>query len=168
MIKKLLSLTLLMSMSQITASAEEWKPVDGHLLTRWAQDVDPKAPWPEYPRPKMVRENWVNLNGLWDYAIVPAEAQLNQILSPLTQGGDGQILVPFCAESALSGVGKRVMRENSLWYHRNFEVPADLKDERMLLHFGAVDWECTVWVNGTRSATTRAATILSTSISPMR
>ena len=137
-----------MSLSQAATTADEWKPVEGHLLTRWAQDVDPKAPWPEYPRPKMVRENWMNLNGLWDYAIVPAEAQLSQMLRPLTRGGDGQILVPFCAESALSGVGKRVMRENSLWYHRSFEVPADFKDERMLLHFGAVDWECTVWVNG--------------------
>ena len=137
-----------MSLSQAATPADEWKPVEGHLLTRWAQDVDPKAPWPEYPRPKMVRENWMNLNGLWDYAIVPAEAQLSQMLRPLTRGGDGQILVPFCAESALSGVGKRVMRENSLWYHRSFEVPADFKDERMLLHFGAVDWECTVWVNG--------------------
>jgi hypothetical protein len=137
-----------MGLSQFVNAAEDWQPVEGHLLTRWAQDVDPQAPWPEYPRPKMVREDWLNLNGLWDYAIVPAESTLSQMLNPLTEGGDGKILVPFCAESALSGVGKRVMRENSLWYHRQFEVPAALKEDRMLLHFGAVDWECTVWVNG--------------------
>ena len=73
MIKKILLVTSLMGLSQFVNAAEDWQPVEGHLLTRWAQDVDPQAPWPEYPRPKMVREDWLNLNGLWDYAIVPAE-----------------------------------------------------------------------------------------------
>jgi len=148
MIKKLLFFTMLMNLNQIAALANEWKPVEGHLLTRWAEQVDPQSPWPEYPRPKMVRESWMNLNGLWEYAIVPENLKFESLLKKLTDGGDGKILVPFCAESALSGVGKRVMRENSIWYHRTFKIPEKSKDERLLLHFGAVDWDCTVWVNG--------------------
>ena len=90
----------------------DWHPVQGHLMTRWAKDVDADKPWPEYPRPKMVREDWLNLNGLWDYAIGPKDAHLAEF------GGD-KILVPFCAESALSGVGKAVGQEQTLWYRRN-------------------------------------------------
>ena len=133
-------------------AAGEWQPVEGHLLTRWAAEVDPETPWPEYPRPKMVRADWLNLNGLWDYAIRPQEASYDQVMPGLEAGGDGDILVPFCAESALSGVGKRVRRENALWYRRTFDLPSAWS-ERVLLHFGAVDWECTVWVNGTKVGT---------------
>ncbi len=121
-----------------------WKPVEGKIMTRWAKDVDPKNPWPEYPRPTMVREKWQNLNGLWDYAILPTDK---------TAGGaepDGQILVPFPVESALSGVGKRVAATETLLYSRTFTAPADWRTngQRVLLHFGAVDWHATVTVNG--------------------
>ncbi|MBP5620446.1 MAG: hypothetical protein J6X44_00370, partial [Thermoguttaceae bacterium] len=95
----------------------DWKPVDGILLSKFAQDVDPAKPLPEYPRPQMVRADWVNLNGMWDYAIVPVGEKFEKT--------DGQILVPFCAESALSGVGKTVGKENNLWYKKEFEVPAE-------------------------------------------
>ena len=130
-------------------AGEAWTPVEGHLLTRWASEVDPSNPWPDYPRPKMVRADWLNLNGLWDYAIRPQEVSYGEVMPELEAGGDGEILVPFCAESALSGVGKRVRRENALWYRRTFDLPSAW-NERVLLHFGAVDWECTVWVNGTK------------------
>ena len=122
--------------------AAGWKPVPGKLMTRWAKDVSPDKVHPEYPRPQMVRQRWQNLNGLWDYAIKPkAEAK--------PAGFDGKILVPFPVESALSGVAKQVGPDNKLWYRRSFTVPADWRTngQRLLLHFGAVDWDTTVYVN---------------------
>ena len=125
----------------VSFAAEEWKPVPGHLMTRWAHDVKPQQPLPEYPRPQMVRREWMNLNGLWDYAIGPQEGG-----PPETYAG--RILVPFPIESALSGVSRVLMPTNRLWYHRTFKAP-DLKHhQRLLLHFGAVDWEMKAWVNG--------------------
>ncbi|MGD9635765.1 MAG: sugar-binding domain-containing protein [Pirellulales bacterium] len=124
-----------------TTAAAEWQPVEGRLMTRWAKDVSPDKAWPEYPRPQMVRQDWANLNGLWDYAIVArSEGQPAK--------WDGKILVPFAVESALSGVGKPVTPEQRLWYHRTFAAPKLADGNRLLLHFGAVDWQCKVWVNG--------------------
>jgi hypothetical protein len=122
-----------------------WKPAEGPLMTQWAKDVSSENAHPEYPRPQMVRKDWLNLNGLWDYAIKPKD-----VTKP--DSFDGQILVPFPIESALSGVMKPVGPDNRLWYRRTFTVPekwnwsADKK--RMLLHFGAVDWDATIWING--------------------
>ena len=110
-------------------------------MTHWAKDVSPENVWPEYPRPQMVRERWVNLNGLWQYAIRTQD-------SAEPSAWDGQILVPFAAESALSGVMKTVKPDQRLWYRRTFAKPHVKDRERVLLHFGAVDWDCTVWVNG--------------------
>jgi hypothetical protein len=118
-----------------------WQPAPGPLLTRWARDVSPDRVHPEYPRPQMVRKRWQNLNGLWDYAITARDAA-----RPTEWAG--QILVPFPIESALSGVMKRVSENERLWYRRAFKLPAAWKDQRVLLHFGAVDWQATVWVNG--------------------
>ena len=108
------------------------------LRTHW-QPATP-LPLPEYPRPQMVRPNWVNLNGWWDYAILPKE-------DPQPDTFDGQILVPYAVESALSGVQKPLLPTQRLWYQRKFSRP-DSADERTLLHFGAVDYECDVWLNG--------------------
>jgi hypothetical protein len=121
--------------------AAEWKPVEGKLMTRWAKDVSPDKAWPEYPRPQMVRKDWTNLNGLWDYAITARDAG-----QPTKW--DGEILVPFAVESALSGVGKAVQPDQKLWYRRTFEAKKPADGGRLLLHFGAVDWQCAVWVNG--------------------
>ena len=118
-----------------------WKPADGPLMTRWAKEVSPENAHPEYPRPQMVREDWLNLNGLWGYAIRPKN-------EPCPARFDGQILVPFPAESALSGVMKAVGEEKRLWYRRTFKIPQPWTGRRILLHFGAVDWEAKVWVNG--------------------
>ena len=126
----------------------DWKPAQGPLLTRWAKDVHPDRVHPEYPRPQMVREHWLNLNGLWDYAIRPRKEGRPEKFSP-----DGQILVPFPVESALSGVMKQVGPDNRLWYRRTFTVPdrwAKAVGGNVLLHFGAVDWETQVWVNGVK------------------
>ena len=124
------------------ADAAQWKPVEGNLMTKWAGDVDPRAPLPEYPRPQMVRDQWQNLNGLWDYVVDEREPQRG--LRPY----DGKILVPFCIESALSGVKKALPPDHVLWYQREFELPHDWKGQRILLHFGAVDWQTEVFVNG--------------------
>ena len=119
-----------------------WKPVEGKLLSRFARDVSPASPLPEYPRPQLVRSAWLSLNGLWQYAIRPKDAE-----GP-GAAFDGTILVPFAPESSLSGVGKMVGPDNRLWYRRTFRVPEEWTGRRVLLHFGAVDWEATVWVNG--------------------
>ena len=111
------------------------------LQSKWASDIDISAPLPEYPRPQMVREAWVNLNGLWDYTILDNHGDF-------PANYEGEILVPFAIESTLSGVKKRISENETLWYRRFFSVPKKWKDQRILLHFGAVDWEATVYVNG--------------------
>ena len=118
----------------------QWKPVEGNIMTPWAERIDPSAIHQEYPRPQMVRSQWANLNGLWDYAITPLGSE--------TFSSEGKILVPFAVESALSGEGRRVGDENELWYERTFSVPSSWKGKNVLLHFGAVDWQTDVWVNG--------------------
>jgi hypothetical protein len=110
-------------------------------MTRWAKQVSPDNVHPEYPRPQIVRKNWLNLNGLWEYAIRPKDEQRPRKF-------DGQILVPFPVESALSGVMKPVGEKSRLWYRRTFEIPRSWRGRRVLLHFGAVDWDTTAWVNG--------------------
>jgi hypothetical protein len=124
-----------------TEPATEWKPVGGRIMTRWAAEVKPGLVLPEYPRPQLVREEWLSLNGSWDYAIVAKDAGRPAVW-------DGKILVPFAVESALSGVGKPVGAEKELWYRRTIKVPKRWRGGRILLHFGAVDWESTVWING--------------------
>ena len=119
----------------------EWKPEGDQIMTRWVKDIDPKNPLPEYPRPQLKRSNWINLNGLWNYAI---RAKGEQMDGPF----DGKILVPFPIESALSGVNKELRPKQKLWYQRSFIIPEKWKGMKVLLHFGAVDWETTVWING--------------------
>ncbi|OWK40519.1 glycoside hydrolase family 2 protein [Fimbriiglobus ruber] len=119
----------------------DWKPAPTPLTTKWGKQVTPDNVWKEYPRPQLVRKEWQNLNGLWDYAITPKSGDK-------PDKWDGQILVPFCVESSLSGVGKTVTKDQYLWYHRAVEVPAGWKDQRVLLNFGAVDYETAVFVNG--------------------
>jgi hypothetical protein len=123
------------------AAAADWQPAEGPLKTRWAKDVSPRNAHPEYPRPQMVRKEWLNLNGLWDFAITPKDAT--------PQSFDTQILVPFPVESALSGVMKRVSENDRLWYHRSFVIPPSWHGRRVLLYFGAVDFETSVRVNST-------------------
>ncbi|MDR0901215.1 MAG: hypothetical protein LBM92_00400, partial [Opitutaceae bacterium] len=124
-----------------TTPATAWSPAGDRIKTPWAAEVSPGNVLPEYPRPRLVRPDWQNLNGLWDFAILPKERGEPAVF-------DGKILVPFPAESSLSGVGRRVGAENELWYRREFTVPAAWRGRNVLLHFGAVDWRADVLVNG--------------------
>ncbi|MCD7937556.1 MAG: beta-galactosidase [Tannerellaceae bacterium] len=118
----------------------QWSPVGDKLKTPWADQVDPNNVLPEYPRPQMERPEWVNLNGLWQYAIAPkGQAEPTAF--------DGQILVPFAIESSLSGVQKEVGDANELWYKRDFTVPSSWRNRSIKLNFGAVDWRADVFVN---------------------
>jgi len=127
-------------------SQAQWKPAGDNIKTSWAEEIDPENVLPEYPRPIMEREEWKNLNGLWQYAITPVQ-------NAFPSAFDGQILVPFAIESSLSGVQKRVGEENVLWYQRTFDVPASWSDKKVLLHFGAVDWKTDIWVNDIKVGT---------------
>jgi beta-galactosidase/beta-glucuronidase len=115
------------------------------LQTRWAGQVKRDAVLPEYPRPQMVRRQWQNLNGEWEYAVSAGAAGRPAAF-------DGRVLVPFALESQLSGAGVRVAPGQRLWYRRTFTAPAVPQGQRLLLHFGAVDWEAVVFVNGQQIA----------------
>lgn len=150
----LLFIGLLLAPGLLTAQSASWQPVEGPLTTPWTNDVTPQNVHNEYPRPQMTRDKWQNLNGLWTYKITPALQNTLTDAGMLSQSkGDGEILVPFPIESSLSGVKKSLLPEQKLWYQRTFIVPASWKDQRVLLHFGAVDWKTNVWVNGKKVGT---------------
>ncbi|MBA3937105.1 MAG: glycoside hydrolase family 2 [Planctomycetes bacterium] len=121
-------------------AAHAWAPKHAALMTRWAAQVDPKAPLPEYPRPQMARAEWQNLNGIWQFQ--PGAAG---DATPTGKTLSSEILVPYPVESALSGVMEHHER---LWYRRTFTVPAAWKGRQVMLNFGAVDYEAQVFVNG--------------------
>ena len=138
--KKVYVSILAMAAALAPFAAGAWTPAGDHISTSWAADVNPEKPWNVYPRPIMERTAWENLNGLWQYAIVPqADAEPAQ--------WQGEILVPYAVESSLSGVGKNVKNNEALWYNRTFTVPAAWKGKDVMLNFDAVDWACDVWVN---------------------
>lgn len=149
--KRVFLLILLVCLSQLSfvqAQNSGWKIVEGKITSPWAEKVNASAPLPEYPRPQMVRESWQNLNGLWDYTIEPKTEQEN-----VPASFKGKILVPYPIESALSGVGKTVGKDSVLWYRSSIDLPAKLRKQNVLLHFGAVDWLCDVFVNGKKVGT---------------
>jgi hypothetical protein len=153
--RRLLSAALVVFTVMFPACAKKkevpaWNPVAGRLMTRWAAEVRPDNALPEYPRPQLVRAEWLNLNGLWEYTILPADAA-----GP--EKYDGYLLVPYPVESALSGVGKAVGKEKRLWYRTTFRTPKKWKGRRLLLNFEAVDWETRVLVNGREAGTHKGA-----------
>ena len=110
------------------------------LLTKWGEALDRDRPLPEYPRPQLRRESFLNLNGVWDCAFTRENAEPYEY--------DGEMVVPFAPESGLSGVGRALMPGEYLWYRRCFELPEGFNAGRVLLHFGAVDQCARVWLNG--------------------
>jgi len=126
-------------------SARAQTPSGGSLATRWAKLVSPANALPDYPRPQMTRARWQSLNGSWDYGLTDSAA------TAPPAAYDGKILVPYPYEAPLSGVGKASPVTQRLWYRRTFTVPAAWRTnrQRVLLHFGAVNWDSTVSVNGT-------------------
>jgi len=121
-------------------SFAQWKPVGDNIASKWRDKVNPDNAWKEYPRPQLVRSEWKNINGLWDYTILPKG-------KPMPDSWDGKILVPYCVESSLSGVGKALNPDQELWYNLEVKIPDGWKGRYIKLHFGAVDYKTTVYVN---------------------
>jgi hypothetical protein len=117
-----------------------WQPKTSPLSTPWTAAVSPTQVLPEYPRPQLVRSRWLNLNGEWQF-----ENAIEGETPPVGQNLEEAILVPFPIESALSGI---MRDQDRMWYRRTFTIPTEWAGERVLLNFGAVDWEATVYVNG--------------------
>jgi len=134
------TLLLLVAIFYVTCTFSQWAPAGDKIKTQWAEKIDPQNVLPEYPRPILERGDWQNLNGLWDYAILPlGKAEPTAF--------DGKILVPFAVESSLSGVMKEVGKDKELWYKRTFTVPSAWRNRNIILHFGAVDWKADVYLN---------------------
>lgn len=145
-------LLLLIAMVIISCESKEeaftWKPADGPLFTPWAEKVTPQTAWDVYPRPQLKRKEWLNLNGLWDVAILPEDE------GPPGKF-QGKILVPFPVESVLSGVAQKINENQKVWYRRFFSLPRTWRGKKIFLNFEASDWETTVWVNGHKVGTHR-------------
>lgn len=125
------------------AGAASWSPKNPPMTTPWTNQVPVDKPLPEYPRPQLTRSDWANLNGIWDFAVTGRDAGQ-------PSSWPDQIRVPFVAESALSGIQRRITENDKLWYKRTFTVPSNWNGRRTVLNFGASDWQTTVWVNGTQ------------------
>ncbi len=143
--KKLFIFGALLICNYSFAQDAKWQMVAGKIASPWASQVNPTNVLPEYPRPQLKRKEWTNLNGLWQYAILPKTTG-----ESIPNAFQGNILVPFAVESALSGVGKTVGKDSLLWYKKNITLLNNRKGKKTLLHFGAVDWQTDVFVNGTK------------------
>lgn len=122
--------------------AAQWHLANGPLMTKWSGQVSPENALPEYPRPQMVRQDWLNLNGAWDYCVT---AKCDETIP---KSFKGKILVPFPIESALSGVMQPLQPTERLWYRRSFNVPKEWTGRQVLLNFEGVDWDAFVFLNG--------------------
>jgi hypothetical protein len=141
LVKLFITAICIYSLQVNNATGQVWKPVPGNIMTPWAADVTPDNAWQEYPRPQMVRKDWKNLNGLWDFEI--SMGTNNRPLQNYTR----KILVPFCVESALSGIKETIRGSQEMLYRRLFDIPENWKGKRILLHFEAVDYQTKLWID---------------------
>lgn len=125
----------------LTVSTLAWNIKGDKITTEWAEKVTPENVWQEYPRPQLKRSEWTNLNGIWNYSVTNKSTQKSAV------SYQDEILVPFAIESALSGVNKTFTANDKLWYKRDFTLSTKTKGQKTILHFGAVDYECSVWIN---------------------
>ncbi|WP_276088056.1 sugar-binding domain-containing protein [Pedobacter sp. JY14-1] len=140
----LLALALPFIFRNTSEAQQTWRTQPNLIQTRWAKQVSPNNALKEYPRPQLERKSWQNLNGLWEYAITKKDVDI-------PSNYDGKILVPFPIESSLSGVKRELLPNQNLWYRRTIErslSSLEMTNKRILLHFGAVDWQATVYLNG--------------------
>lgn len=131
---------LFFSLFLVSAMAQ-FNPKVTPIKTPWTDKVDKNNPLPEYPRPQLVRSDWKNLNGYWEF-----KAGATDDAVPVNQTLGQQIVVPFAPEATLSGVVKHYER---VWYRKLVTIPSEWTGKRILIHFGAIDWESEVYINGT-------------------
>ncbi len=138
-------LKILLIFTPIWSMAQNWQMQQAPLMTSFSQDIDPENVLPEYPRPQLQRNQWMNLNGIWQFQ--PGIGVQESI-----PAGDlsGYVLVPFAIESAISGVKEHHPR---VWYRRHFSIPESWNGQRVRLNFGSVDYEAEVFINGTSIGT---------------
>ncbi|GAA3630382.1 hypothetical protein GCM10022223_55120 [Kineosporia mesophila] len=139
--------TLLAGGAGPASAAAVWEPKTPPMTTPWTDQVSTDKPLPEYPRPQLTRAQWQNLNGIWDFEVTPSSRT-----TPPDSFSE-KIRVPFVAESALSGIQRRITGDDRLWYQRTFVVPSGWQD-RVRLNFDGVDNRTDVWVNGTKAGAT--------------
>lgn len=141
---------LVVAVLMSTASrAQEWQRLSAAIMTPWGEQIDPENVWQEYPRPQLVRPDWMNLNGVWEYFRRDNAVSLSYVRTK--SSFKRRILVPFGVESALSGIMHTDLgttANSTLMYRRTFELTEAFAGKHTLLHFGAVDWRCVVFVNG--------------------
>ncbi len=137
-------LLFLLALSAGFPSIAQWEPKTSPILTPWGENLDTSQVLPAYPRPQMVRKNWTNLNGWWDFALTDSAVVWPGSFTE-------RILVPFCVESTLSGITRKVTGADAMWYRRRIRLDKPRDGGRILLHFGGVDWHTSLWINGQKA-----------------
>lgn len=155
-IKSLLLALLIGGAAPLSTLADNWTKKKAPIMTTWGEKLDPSKAWQEYPRPQLVRSAWMNLNGEWGFFIRKNKVDLSY--EPNAGAFAKTILVPYPVESALSGIMDTDFETNArstMMYRRTFTMPASYRDRHVLIHFGAVDWQCKIFINGKEAGTHR-------------
>jgi hypothetical protein len=145
--------TIMLTIAESACAQSSWQKKTAPVMTPWGEQLTADNVWPEYPRPSMKRQKWVNLNGVWQYF---KRSSIKYDYEKSTSLFSKAILVPFPVESALSGIMDKnysANRKATHMYRRTFTLPESFKGKNVLLHFGAVDWRCYVYVNGELAGT---------------